>query len=257
MAREEEAIANLYDSHVTGSHNHVHLKILQAYPIVCRWLMHLGNLIMLVSLVWLHYSLGGFGLFLQLGMTSFFAVIWCSIFSVHVMIGIWKFLTIMVSYAPVALAQNLFSWLVVYLELHFLWALLKPGTLGIAISATVSLWICGSFWTTGLVIVVGADRNAGEPSSTGSGSEIELTSEEEVGRMLNSSDLYSALVLARYENIDMSSLKCEYSKKAMLVHPDKNMRDEKAVEAFEKLQNAYEVLLDSLKRLKVRLRWYF
>ncbi|RZC87895.1 hypothetical protein C5167_004076 [Papaver somniferum] len=98
-----------------------------------------------------------------------------------------------------------------------------------------------------------ADRNAGEPSSTGSGSEIELTYEEEVGRLLNFSDLYSALVLARYENIDMSSLKCEYSKKAMLVHPDKNMRDEKAVEAFEKLQNAYEVLLDSLKRLKEEL----
>lgn len=27
----------------------------------------------------------------------------------------------------------------------------------------------------------------------------------------------------------------------MLVHPDKNMGNEKAVEAFKKLQNAYEV----------------
>ncbi|KAI3959796.1 hypothetical protein MKW98_029833 [Papaver atlanticum] len=95
-----------------------------------------------------------------------------------------------------------------------------------------------------------ADRNAGEPSSTGSGSEIELKYEEEVGRLLNSSDLYSALVLARYENIDMSSLKCEYSKKAMLVHPDTNMRDEKAVEAFEKLQNAYEAHLFSSLRTR-------
>ncbi|GAB4842972.1 hypothetical protein Ancab_012950 [Ancistrocladus abbreviatus] len=34
----------------------------------------------------------------------------------------------------------------------------------------------------------------------------------------------------------------------MLVHPDKNMGNEKAAEAFKKLQNAYEVLLDSLKR---------
>lgn len=29
----------------------------------------------------------------------------------------------------------------------------------------------------------------------------------------------------------------------MLVHPDKNMGDEKAAEAFKKLQNAYEVSL--------------
>lgn len=30
---------------------------------------------------------------------------------------------------------------------------------------------------------------------------------------------------------------------AMLVHPDKNMGNEKAAEAFKKLQNAYEVNL--------------
>lgn len=29
----------------------------------------------------------------------------------------------------------------------------------------------------------------------------------------------------------------------MLVHPDKNMGNEKAAEAFKKLQNAYEVIL--------------
>ena len=34
----------------------------------------------------------------------------------------------------------------------------------------------------------------------------------------------------------------------MLVHPNKNVGNEKAGEAFKKLQNAYEVLLDSLKR---------
>ncbi|OVA13569.1 DnaJ domain [Macleaya cordata] len=211
----------------------------------------------------------------------------------------------------------------------------------IALSATVALWMCGSFWTTGLVIAVGGlgfalkserfsllittiysvycarvyvgwlglllalnlsfissdvlihflknnvnehrrsyrpqeqtpemrgqpgsffaepmnaspsetgfgkatDRSAGEPST--SGADMELTSEEEVVRLLNCTDHYTALGLSRYENIDVSSLKREYRKKAMLVHPDKNMGDEKAAEAFKKLQNAYEVLLDSLKR---------
>lgn len=90
------------------------------------------------------------------------------------------------------------------------------------------------------------DRNPGEPST--SGAETELTSEDEVIRLLNCSDHYSALGFLRYENIDVSSLKKEYRKKAMLVHPDKNMGNEKAAEAFKKLQNAYEVLLDSLKR---------
>ncbi|OAY62581.1 Chaperone protein DnaJ [Ananas comosus] len=91
-----------------------------------------------------------------------------------------------------------------------------------------------------------ADRSAGVPST--SGSEKELTSEEEVVRLLNCTDHYSALGLPRYENIDVSLLKKEYKRKAMLVHPDKNMGNEKAAEAFKKLQNAYEVLLDSLKR---------
>ncbi|PAN44186.1 hypothetical protein PAHAL_9G023000 [Panicum hallii] len=91
-----------------------------------------------------------------------------------------------------------------------------------------------------------SDRNPGDPST--SGSEKELTSEDEVARLLNCTDHYSALGFRRYENIDVSSLKREYKKKAMLVHPDKNMGNDKAADAFKKLQNAYEVLLDSLKR---------
>jgi len=43
-----------------------------------------------------------------------------------------------------------------------------------------------------------------------------------------------------------SLLKREYRKKAMLVHPHKNMGNEEAAEAFKKLQNAYE--LDRLKQ---------
>ncbi|XP_058000861.1 uncharacterized protein LOC110673004 isoform X2 [Hevea brasiliensis] len=91
-----------------------------------------------------------------------------------------------------------------------------------------------------------SDRSPGVPST--SGADAELTSEEEVIRLLNCTDHYSVLGLSRYENVDVSLLKREYRKKAMLVHPDKNMGNEKAAEAFKKLQNAYEVLLDSLKR---------
>ncbi|KAM1191581.1 hypothetical protein PS2_011841 [Malus domestica] len=91
-----------------------------------------------------------------------------------------------------------------------------------------------------------ADRSPGVPSTSGTDSEI--TSEDEVVRLLNCTDHYSALGFSRYENVDVSLLKREYKKKAMLVHPDKNMGNEKAAEAFKKLQNAYEILLDSLKR---------
>ncbi|KAJ0093564.1 hypothetical protein Patl1_24828 [Pistacia atlantica] len=91
-----------------------------------------------------------------------------------------------------------------------------------------------------------ADRSAGVPST--SGADSEMTSEDEVARLLNCTDYYSALGLSRYENVDVSVVKREYRKRAMLVHPDKNMGNEKAVEAFKKLQNAYEVLLDSSKR---------
>ncbi|XP_074557613.1 uncharacterized protein LOC141813550 [Curcuma longa] len=89
------------------------------------------------------------------------------------------------------------------------------------------------------------DRGPGFPSTSGT---EELTSEDEVARLLKCRDHYSALGFTRYENVDVTQLKREYRKKAMLVHPDKNMGNNKAAEAFKKLQNGYEVLLDSLKR---------
>lgn len=59
-----------------------------------------------------------------------------------------------------------------------------------------------------------SDRDPGDPST--SGPEKELTSEDEVARLLNCTDHYSALGFRRYENIDVSSLKREYKKKVML-----------------------------------------
>ncbi|EPS69319.1 hypothetical protein M569_05445, partial [Genlisea aurea] len=87
----------------------------------------------------------------------------------------------------------------------------------------------------------GADRGPGVPST--SGSDSETTSDDEVIRLLNCSDHYAALGLTRFQNIDASLIRKEYRKKAMLVHPDKNMGNEKAAEAFKKLQNAYEVIV--------------
>lgn len=58
-----------------------------------------------------------------------------------------------------------------------------------------------------------ADRSPGVPST--SGADSELTSEEEVVRLLNCTDHYSALGLSRNENVDVSVLKREYRKKVM------------------------------------------
>ncbi|KAL5715370.1 hypothetical protein ACHQM5_017199 [Ranunculus cassubicifolius] len=306
-----------------GFRDYVRFQAEKAYPIFLRWLVHLGNLILLISMIWLDCTARGFVSFFRLGTTSFFVVIWCSTLSVFAMVGASKFLLILV----VAALSSYFVGLTL-------------AALLVSILTTVFLWIYGSFWTTGLVTFVGgltfalhferfallittiysiysaksyvgwlglflglnlsfissdvlihflknnmhehnrsnrpheeaagmrgppgsfftepmhaspseasgrsADRNAGETST--SGHDAELTSEEEVIRLLNCTDHYSALGLSRYETVDVSVLKREYRKKAMLVHPDKNMGNEKAAEAFKKLQNAYEILLDSLKR---------
>lgn len=59
------------------------------------------------------------------------------------------------------------------------------------------------------------DRGPGVAST--SGTDSELTSEDEVARLLNCADHYSALGLARYGNVDMAYLKREYRKKVMLL----------------------------------------
>lgn len=56
-----------------------------------------------------------------------------------------------------------------------------------------------------------ADRSPGVPST--SGDDSEMTSEDEVVRLLNCTDHYSALGLSRFENVDVSILKREYRKK--------------------------------------------
>uniref|UniRef100_A0A1D1Z7B8 DnaJ subfamily C member 14 n=1 Tax=Anthurium amnicola TaxID=1678845 RepID=A0A1D1Z7B8_9ARAE len=315
-----------FSTFIYDARDFARIKIEQAYPIVWTWILHIGKLILLLSMVWLDCSLRGLDSLLRLGTSSFFVVVWCSFLSVLAMVGLLKMFVIMVI-AGLVLA---------FIGLAF-------AILVLAIFATMILWIYGSFWTTGFAIFVGgvsfalnhekvslfiatvysvysaksyvgwlglllgfnlsfisgdvliyllknkiddqrfnrseqgwqsqrrtddsndesrhdpslddafphasgrpADRGPGMPST--SGSESEFTSEDEIIRLLNCNDHYSVLGLARYEAIDASHIRREYRRKAMLVHPDKNMGNENAVEAFKRLQNAYEVLLDSLKR---------
>ncbi|KAL0889972.1 hypothetical protein Bca101_013955 [Brassica carinata] len=284
-------------------------KIRVACPVVFRWLMHFGSIVLLLALVWLDCAIRGFDSFIRMGTASFFSIMWCGVFSAFSMIGMTKF--ILMSVATVLV--SLFIGFVI-------------GSITLAVSSLVFLWLYGSFWTTLLFLFVGGlafmtkherialfiltvysvysawsyvgwlglllafnlafistdaliyffknkinqqstddgsseplngssfengpgfpgDRGPGVPST--SGTDSELTSEGEVARLLNCADHYSALGVPRYGNVDMAYIKREYRKKAMLVHPDKNMGNEKAAEAFKKLQNAYEVLLDSVKR---------
>ncbi|KAL7594237.1 hypothetical protein Lser_V15G31395 [Lactuca serriola] len=315
----------LFDILVTKiliSREYVRMKIKYAYPIVLKWLTHFFNILLLLSMVWLDCVLRGIDSVIRMGTTSFFTVIWCSIFSVVAMIGMLKFITVGAIVALVALFVGF-----------------TIGLLLLAVSGFVFLWLYGSFWTTLAVLLFGgmafmfsherlallimtvysvysawtlvgwlgiivalnlsffssdalifflrnnmneqrrsnsvpeqngpgvfngeearasfmdggtpthphppADRSPGVPSTSGSD---DLTSEDEVVRLLNSVDHYSAFGLSRFQEIDALFLKREYRKKAMLVHPDKNMGNEKAAEAFKKLQNGYEVLLDTSKR---------
>ncbi|KAG0476671.1 hypothetical protein HPP92_013512 [Vanilla planifolia] len=290
-------------------------KIKLVYPVVWKWILYFGKLIFLLAMIWLDCNIRGFTSLLRFGMTSFFTVLWCSLLSIIGMVGLIKVILMMV----------ITVLLVVFLGIG-------PALLALIISATVVLWLYGSFWTTCLVTLLGGvtfgfrherlalclttfyslhcaksymgwlglllglnlsfiscdvflrvlPKNVNEHrfdipqgqdihSETGadvddtntstrhsadfsceipstSGRETELTSEDEVARMLNCRDHYSVLGFNRYDNFDASVLKKEYRKMAMLVHPDKNMGNEKAAEAFKKLQNAYEVLLDSIKR---------
>lgn len=77
--------------------DHCKMKILKAYPIVLKWLLHFGNIMLLLLVLWLDCALRGIDSFVRMGTASFFSVIWCSMFSVISMIGMLKFIVILVS----------------------------------------------------------------------------------------------------------------------------------------------------------------
>nr|DAD37199.1 TPA_asm: hypothetical protein HUJ06_007840 [Nelumbo nucifera] len=90
--------------------------------------------------------------------------------------------------------------------------------------------------------------NTCKESSTSRVAMVDTSSVDEMKRILNSTDHYEALGFPRHKSIDALLLKKEYRRKAMLVHPDKNMGSPLASESFKKLQCAYEVLSDYTKK---------
>ncbi|KAE8076639.1 hypothetical protein FH972_015276 [Carpinus fangiana] len=202
---------------ILNARDYARMKVEQAYPIVLKWLMHFGSIMLLISMVWLDCTLRGIDSFLRMGTTSFFSVIWFSIFSVIAMVGMLKFLIVLLldnSACHLPWSDVLIYFLKNNINQHR-----RPNsrfpeqTAGMQGQTGFFNGDTEHASTSETGPGLSADRGPGVPST--SGSDSELTSEEEV---------------------------------AMLVHPDKNMGNEKAAEAFKKLQNAYEVLLDTLKR---------
>lgn len=90
------------------SRDYVRMKIKYAYPIILKWLAHFTSILLVLLMVWLDCTLRGIDSAVRMGTTSFFTVIWCSIFSVAAMIGMLKFVTFGVS-LPVFFAASLYS----------------------------------------------------------------------------------------------------------------------------------------------------
>ncbi|KAL4643212.1 hypothetical protein ACB092_02G077700 [Castanea dentata] len=76
--------------------------------------------------------------FLRMRKTTFFSVIWFSIFSVIAMVGLLKFLVVLALAALIGVFVGF-----------------TRAILVVAISGTVFLWFYGSFWTTAFVIFLG------------------------------------------------------------------------------------------------------
>lgn len=91
-------------SRVCRARDLVTKKIRMACPVVFKWLMHFGSVILLLSLVWLDCAIRGFDSFIRMGTASFFSVMWCGVFSAFSMIGVTKFLLMSVRFSNIIFA---------------------------------------------------------------------------------------------------------------------------------------------------------
>ncbi|KAG6526795.1 hypothetical protein ZIOFF_016796 [Zingiber officinale] len=83
-------------------------------------------------------------------------------------------------------------------------------------------------------------------ASSSSAVMTESASLVEMTRITNSSNHYEVMGLLKYVNSDPKTLKKEYHKKGLLVHPDKNPNSPLSCESFKKLQCAYEATVRQL-----------
>lgn len=81
---------------ILKARDYVRVKIVMAYPVVLKWLVYFGNIMFLLSMIWLDCTLRGIDSFLRMGTTSFFSILWCGTFSVIAMVGMPKFLVVSV-----------------------------------------------------------------------------------------------------------------------------------------------------------------
>lgn len=91
MERNRPLIVSV-KSRVYKARDVVTKKIRLACPVVFRWLMHFGSILLLLSLVWLDCAIRGFDSFIRMGTASFFSIMWCGVFSAFSMIGVTKFI---------------------------------------------------------------------------------------------------------------------------------------------------------------------
>lgn len=115
----------------------IQLKLVQTYPIILKWLYHVGNIVMLVSIAWLDCAFRGMDSFVKMGTTSFLSVLWFSVLSFIAMIGTFKFLVVLAFAAGFAVLVGFTILLLI-----------------IGVSGAIFLWLYGSFWTTSLAIIL-------------------------------------------------------------------------------------------------------
>lgn len=95
VERHKPTFATL-KSDILKARDQAWMKICLAKPIVFRWIVHIGNIMLLLFMVWLDCTIRGIDSFLRMGTTSFFSILWCSILSLTAMVGIGKVLLTLV-----------------------------------------------------------------------------------------------------------------------------------------------------------------
>ncbi|KAF2312711.1 hypothetical protein GH714_039728 [Hevea brasiliensis] len=217
---------------------YVKLKVEQAYPVVLKWLIHFGNIMLLLSMIWLDCTLKRFLI----------------VMAIAAFVGVFIGLTL--GLLVVAISGTVFLWLygsfwttiffIIIGGLAFMLSHERLALLTTTVYSVYCAWIYVGWF--GFILALhlsfisrlSSDRSPGVPST--SGADSELTSEEEVFWLLNCTDHYSVLDLSRYENLDVYLLKREYRKKVLLDSLkrkayDDELRREELLNYFCRFQN--------------------